>query len=309
MSTAFQLRLHTASGYVEEGDCLTLTLEREAYTPYAQLTAGFLAGETELGAVQRVELYWQGTCIFLGIADNVRKYRRGGVWLVQVQAKSYTSVLAQNEIAPGLHADLTMASLMTGFYQFPYVTYEEYAGSGYIYASEGTTMWDSIVSFCYKLSGRYPYIYGNMVRLTPHANPQVTAPAAAQVLEYGSMTDTTKLVRMYHMEDMQGNPDVYALENAAAAEAELVRHRQIAMDREFLYDPEAALRFRNAFSQRGCRGHYVEYAGFANEQICDRVTFGTELAEAVICRVRMQLDGRGLRTKLWAYEDGFYHRV
>ncbi len=307
MYPEFMLHLQCGEDYVQEVQCLAVSLEREVYTPYASMTATFLSEGEDYGNVTGISLYHRGNHVYQGIADSVRQYRRDNRVFVQVTSRSYTSVLAQNEIPGGLHTEMTMQKLMTGFYQFPKIYYEDYAGTGYIYVREGTSLWDSIVHFCYKLTGNYPYIYMNTVRLTQADTQKEIVLEEGQVLEYGTMQDTTKLVSRYHMEDINGTQGVYQLENPAAAEAEIVRNKQIALDMQYLYEPEKALEFRCQFSRRGSRAKYVEYSGFSREQLCDRVTFGDFLQNAVICRIRMTFGTSGITTRLWAYDDGFYH--
>ncbi len=307
MSEKLTLRLYAGEDFVEELPCLQASLEREAYTPYASMSALFLSEGQDYGEISSAALYYEDEKIYEGIADSVQQYQREGKTFVRVKSRSFTSVLAQNELVPGMHYDMTLEKLMTGFYTFPHVQYENYAGTGYIYVKDGASMWDSTVNFGYKLSGNYPYIRDNMVRLTPHGDTKTTVLTNAQVAEWGELRDTTRMVSMYHMADPEGNYDAYSLENEAATAAHIVRHKQIAMDRQYLAEPEQALIFRNKFSCRGSRARYVSYAGFANEGIRDRVSWGSFLQDAEICRVQMVYSGRGMRTKLWAYDDGFYH--
>lgn len=306
MKDTLTLRIQSGEDYVFETECLAVTLEREAYTPYTQVTATFLSEGADYGSVTSVQLYYRNARIFLGLVDSVRQYRRDGKCFVRVRSRSFTSVLAQNEFVPGMHFDMTMGQIMTGFYRFPNVYYEDYAGTGYIYVKDGSSVWDSIVNFGYKLTGKHPYIHMNTVRLTPHQNPKRIAPDPCDVLEYGTAHDMTRIVSMYHMADINDNYDAYRLENTVATAAEIVRHKQIPLDRQYLSEPEQGLVFRNLFSQRGRCARYVEYSGFANEEICDVVSFGEFLPASHICRVRMSFSGTGIRTRLWAYDDGFY---
>lgn len=304
---SFTLRLRAGERIVTEVGCLAASLECEAYTPYAKLTATFLSQGEDYGAVNGIALECDGKQVFFGIADSIRQYRRNGQCFVRVQSRSFTSVLAQNEIVPGLHLNMTVEHLMTGFYTFPNVSYEPYAGSGYIFVKDGSSMWDSVINFAYKLTGHHPFIRGNTVCFTPPDGGVHVELSAARVLEYGVMQDTTRLVSMYHMADASDNYDAYQLENPPAVQADIVRHKQLLLDRQYLSEPEQALQFRCQFSQRGWRSKYVTYSGFEAEQLCDRVSFGTFLQNARICRIRMVLGGSGVRTTLWAYDDGFYH--
>ncbi len=299
------LVLHIGDAEIPYTNCLSAALEAEVYTPYAKLTAVYAAQAAVSGTVSGISLYADGSRVFFGIADSVQQIRRGGGWLVRVRSRSFTSVLAQNELVPGLHTDMTLERLMTGFYEFPHVAYEPYAGSGYIYVKDGTSLWDSIVHFGYKLTGRYPYIRGNTVRLTLPDEPLTAAPPAESVLEYGIVQNTEKLISTYHMADISENYDAYQLDNAAAAEVQIVRHRQLLLDRQYLYDPEQALQFRCRYSCRGWQADTVTYSGYSGEQLGDRVSFGN-VQNVPICRLRMHAGKDGIRTTLWSYRDGFY---
>jgi hypothetical protein len=305
---SFILRLQAGERVIAETACLAAVLENEAYTPYASLTATFLSRGEEIGEIHSVELEYDGTVVFFGIADNVRQYRRNGAVFVHVQSRSFTSVLAQNELVPGLHANLTIDQLLTGFYSFPHVTYQPYSGTGYIYVKDGASMWDSVINYAYKLTGHHPYIRGNRVCLTMPEQCAHVELSPAQVLEWGTTQDTTKFVSTYHMADVSDNYDAYQLENPPAVRAQIVRHKQLLLDKQYLSDPEGALRFRCQFSQRGWRSSYVTYSSYTAEQLCDRVSFGDFMQNACICRIRMVFGSGGIRTTLWTYEDGFYHK-
>ncbi|MCR4645995.1 MAG: hypothetical protein K5695_11435 [Oscillospiraceae bacterium] len=302
---SFRLRLYFAEGAAVETACTALVLEREIYTPYETLTAEFPVGDFHPEQVCRIGLEYDMTEIFLGITDRVVQVLRAGVRMLRIKARSFTSVLVQNELVPGLHANLTIGDLVQGFYTFPHVTYQEDQRTGYIYVTSKTSLWDCIVHFTYKLTGGHAYTVGNMVRMTLPDDPRlVTIPAA---VSYGTEYDTTKLVSCYHMEALDGTPDAYVQDNPAAAGTEIVRHKQIPFDRAYLSDPTEALTFRNLYSDRGWRAKFVEYAGFADEQLGEKVTFGAHLQEERICRVRVVFGANGLRTTVWAYEDGFYN--
>ena len=302
---SFTVRLYLAEGSVTETVCTALTLEREIYTPFDTLTAEFPEGSFHAAQVCRIGLEWNGSEIFLGLADKVEQVMRGGVRMLRVESRSFTSLLVQNELVPGLHSDLTLGDLVQGFYTFPHVSYQADSRTGYIYVTNKTSLWDCIVHFVFKLTGGHAYTDGNMVRMTlPQDSGTVIIPTA---VSYGTDYDTTKMVSCFHMEGLDGSADAYVQVNPAAAAAEVVRHKRIPFDRAYLSDPMQALTFRNLYSNRGWRSKFIEYAGFANESLGAFVRFSEFLQGERICRVRVTFGGNGLRTKIWAYEDGFYN--
>lgn len=301
------LRIQMGETYREVQQCLSLTLEREIYTPFETLSALFCIEENfDVTQVTQLELFWEEQSIFLGIADQVVIFQRGGLWFLRIQSKTFTSLLTQNELEPGLYPNITLQYLVKNFYPIPHVTAEESTESGYIYVRERTSLWDSVAAFVYKLCGRYPYVVNNEVRASFPETPLLHTPEPETVTELGSGLDTTRLISHYHMADIADNPNAYEKENLEAQHAQIVRHKQIAFDREFLYSPTSALTFRNLFSCRGDKSRYVTYAGFHNELLGDAVTYGTHLQADTICRVRTVFGAQGLRTTLWTYEDGFY---
>lgn len=305
---SFTLRLYHAQDTAEETECLSLVLEREVYTPYSSLTAVFRQAAVGSEDIKRIGLVWGTQEIFLGTADRVEQYWQDGVCFVRVQSRSFTALLLQNELEPGLHANLTLGDLVQGFYTFPHVTYENDARTDYIYSTNKTSLWDSILHFAYKLTGGCAYTAENTVRLTMPADAPVRTLTSSLVTAYGSVYDTQRLMSHYHMEDISGNPNAYSRENSDAVAAEIVRHRQIPFDRQHLSDPNQALTFRDRFSQRGWRARYAEYCGFQNEMLGDRVQMQPFLDGERICRVRTVFGQNGLRTRLWVYEDGFFNR-
>ena len=301
------LSLFSGQTAVQAVPCLAFSLEREAYTPFESVTAEFLADGISLSSPDRIGIYLNQSCIFLGLVDSVQLYHKHHTSFVRISSRSFTSLLTQNELEPGLHSNLTMQSLMNDFYQFPYITYENFSGSGYIFVKSGNTMWDGVVSFGYKLTGHYPYVLQNHICLSAPHNTAHTEFSQNQVLEYGSSIDTTKLISHYHMEDINGNPNSYQKANPAASAFNIVRHKQIPFDRSFLHDPDDALTFRNLYSCRGCNAKYLVYTGFQNEMLGQKISFGNFIQNQTVCRVRTSFGAGGFRTKLWCYQDGFYH--
>lgn len=302
-----RLTIHRTADTVDAGECLSMVLDREIYTPFDALDGVFLAeGETDYSDAVYVELFWMEQSIFVGLADRVEKYQRGGVWFLRVHSRTFTSLLTQNEIEPGLHPNLTLERLIYDFYTLPFVTAEPNPATGYVYVRQKTALWDCVATFVFRNTGRYPFVQNNLVRFTMPPEPDTYSPPDSRVVQTGEVVDTTRLISHYHMEDIEGNPNVYEQENPAAQHALIVRHKQIAFDRQFLSDPMLALSYRNRVSCRGTHAQYVTYAGFSNAQLGDRLRYGEQL-QGRICRVRLTYSGQGYRTTLWKYEDGFFN--
>lgn len=288
-------------------ECIAFSLEREAYTPYDEITATFLANNELSQNISRISIFLNDTQIFLGLVDSIQLYAKNHVRFLKIHSKSFTSLLTQNELASGLHSNLTIQNLIEDYYTFPYITYDNFSETGYIYVKAGNTMWDGVVSFGYKLTGHYPYVVQNHICLSRPQNSCLTEFDKKQVLEYGTSQDYSKFVSHYHMKDILDNADAYQQENSVAVSAEIVRHKRIEFDNSFRHAPEMALTFRNLYSRRGCRAKYLVYNGFGNEQIGHQITLQDFLQNQTVCHVRTTFGTQGFRTKLWCYQDGFYN--
>ncbi len=307
MTHDFELHLYRNQNFITETQCLSLSIQREAYTPYEEINAVFIASHADYTGVTRIGLYHNQTRIFLGLVDTLTQYTKNHSNLIRIKSKSFTSLLTQNELPAGLHSNLTMEQLMTDYYTFPYITYDTLPDTGYIFVKSGNTMWDGIVSFCYKMTGHYPFVIHNHIYLSNPPSQALFTPDPANILEYGHITDHTKLISHYHMEDISGQSDSYHQENAYATASEIVRHKQIPFDRSFLYDPNDALTFRNLYSRRGCQADYVIYQGFDNLHTGRKLTINGLTENQTISRVKFTFGSRGGITQLWCYHDGFYN--
>lgn len=302
------LRLYNNNEMMEETVCTALSLNREIYTPYNELSATFLADGEDYIWVNRISVLWEGTQIFMGIADRVEQFWKNGKKCIKVRSRSFTALMLQSEIEKGLYPDMTIGKLIENFCQIPFVTYEQDNRTGYIFVKEKTSLWDCVASFGYKLTHHYPYVSDNKIHLSPPSSAKLYQIPADQVLEYGTVYDSTKLISHYHMDNIEGTSGFYWLNVGSAIEMNITRHKWLSLDRQFLYDPFDALSYRSLVSKRGWRAKYITYEGFANEELGERVSFRDVLQNRVICRVLLTFGQNGVRTKIWTYEDGFYSK-
>ena len=303
---ALKIRLFYDDAYEEYQNCTAFSLEREAYTPYDTVTATLPADAISSRQISRIGVWLGETRIFLGLVDSIRFYFRNQKKFLRIRSKSFTSLLSQNELPSGLHSNLTIHDLIENFYQFPYITYEDFPNTGYIFVKSGSTMWDGIVSFGYKLTGHYPYVMQNHICLSKPKGDYFTEFTPDQILEYGTIREYSKMISHYHMSDLLDTPDAFMEQNPLAEKAEIIRHKHIDFDQSFRHAPQLALTYRNAYSNRGCQADYLVYDGFYNEQIGHKITYD-QIQDQMVCKVQTVFNSQGFRTKLICYQDGFYN--
>ena len=305
--TASLLFTHTGGGTSTVSRILSFSFRKEAYTPYTELNAVFedTAG-TDTGTVTEVRFFVGGVLIHHGIIDKLTVTEKNGCRTGVLSSRSFSCMLMQNQMEPGLYTRVSINKLMDNMLSIPYVTHE-YSDdeTGYIYVKQGSTLWDSLSNLAYKQLGRYPYIRGtNCVMFSPAAFPGEYSYTAAELLSQGEEVSEKRLESDFHMADINGSYGTYDLNDPDVSARSIVRHRYFELDRQYLYDPQSALVFRDKYACRGWRRSFCSYSGYNGEDISDIISFGNVSGER-ICTVRITGGKRGIITELSVYHDRF----
>ncbi len=290
---------------VELTDCISFSLVRDRYLPYATLRATMLTSRNECSYPCKAQFYLDGVLLHEGIIEQFRSELRGKMRYVTVVSRSFTAALMHNQPVPGMYPAATLQSLMT-MYNLPNVTYESgVTASRYMYVKESTSMWEMLNHYTYLLNGGSPYItVPNHVRVTEKTNPpQYTVPTARLICK-GECSDLSRMISRIDMADASGEYGAYTLTNSEAAARQITRVKQITLDKMYLSEPQKALDVRIKRSMQKMHADYVEYIGYCGEDIGDRVTCAG-FSGAPAGRIELKGSGEGLRTKVWYYYDPF----
>lgn len=286
-------------------DCISFSLVRDRYLPYATLRATMVAERTLYCYPSRVQFYLDDILLHDGVIEQYTSEMRNNKRVVTIVARSFTSALMHNQPKPGLYPAATLESLMT-MYELPHVTYESgVAAERYMYVKESTSMWEMLNHYNYLLNGGSPYItVPNHVRVTPKTNPPSYVVSAAQVLTKGECTDLSRIISRIDMADASGEYGTFTATNAEATRREITRVKQISLDKTYLSDPQKALDIRIKRSMQKMHGEYLEYMGYCGEDIGDTVVCAG-FTNGSVGRIALSGSGEGLRTKIWYYDDPF----
>lgn len=305
MTTAV-LTLYAADGSdVTETECVTFSLLKERYLPYDTFHAVFGCTEEIMQQPVRAVFTLDGVKLHDGIVRSFRAERQKNRMLLELTSRGYAEALLQNQLVPGLYTDVTLESLMTT-YTLPHITYESgLSATNYIYVKANTGMWDALSAFCYKYNGSLPYVTRcNHLRLTPKTEDAVTILPSDRVLRYSVGEDASTVISRIDMADIDGTYGQFTCSNPQAAERQIVRVKQMLFDRQFLYQPEDALRYRIAYSNRKLIRKTVSYLGYCGEDLEDMV----ELSGAVrghVSRILLRGTQNGIETTDTLYFDSF----
>ncbi len=278
---------------------MSFSFEKDAYTPYTRFSAEFSGSSDDLPQdCCGVRLRIDGKTVHFGIADTYRITRSNNYRSGFISSRGYTSMLTENQIPPGLYSEMTIDKLFSSFCSLPNITHESNYESSYIYVKSGSSMWDGIANLSFKLYGRYPYISGsNNVMMSLPESPEILDIESTRIFEYGSITDTRRVVSNFHMQDIEGNYGAYDLSESEAVNRSIVRHRYFDLDRRFLNDPGLACEYRNMLAKSGLKRRFLTYGKYGGEDLYDHVT-GGGITDKPILGIRITGNARGIFTRL-----------
>lgn len=278
---------------------------KERYTPYSTLEATVIGG-AGVSDVVEAKFSVGGKVLHRGIMDSLTVTKSGGRTVMRLSSRGFSSMLAQNELAPGLLAGLSLNSLMSEKMIVPNVTWQNSSQTvRYIYVNEHDSQWSAIVSLSLALNEDYPYIGAvNEVRLSP-VNPKTVVPE--NIFEEGSSGDYSKMVSHYHMKDVNGSYSYNYTDGFATARG-IVRHKYIAYDRQFVGLSDYGLKYRLGFTERGCKSRFLTYIGYCGEELRDKAVF----PDGSVCEISaVEICGnakRGIFTKDICYFDKYCNK-
>ena len=300
----------TGKAYLANG-IAAFTLDKEAYTPYSQLTATVYGNFSiqQFAGIYRVQLLLDGMELHFGTVEKFRLVQENGTSYVRFSSRGLTALLLQNQLEPGLHTAMSLDKLMQDFVTFPKeITWESDTDtSNYLFVKEGTSMWDGVANLTYKLCGWYPFVYhANEIRMHLPETYRNFYVGADTLLDMGMTADQSRIYSRFSMADADGTYGKFQENDPNAAALELVRTKQLPLDRQYLYDPQQALVFRRKFAGRGLVSYYFDRIGAVAADLGDRITCSGIIENAPITHIRMTGNQNGVRTRLEAYQDEFY---
>ena len=302
MNVCCLLRCPDGSSY-EVTRCLRFSLLRERYQAFAVLSAHFLTDDfpdTPSEALFSLD----GQLLFDGIIEHSECSHSAGKYVLRIDCRSFSAALIRNQLVPGMHYAVTLRSLMET-YALPNITYDSSMPEiSYIYVRDNAAMWDSIMAYNYKLNHGFPYIrVPNMLLMTPQTGSDAVLLPDHAILSDRHGSDCSEMLSRIDMANAAGEYGTFTRSNPEAASRNIVRVKQILLDKQYAYNPDDALIWRIALSNRRLRTRTVSYSGYCGEDIEDLVRTGD--LSARVSRIRLIGDRNGIRTEDTFYFDPF----
>lgn len=278
---------------------------KERYTPYTYLHLNFYNSYKFDFPTVYVSLYINDKLVHYGLVDTCEYICENNSHRNVVCSKGFTSLLAQNQMTPGMVSDISLNSLISDYYDLPEITCEDDAEiANYIFCKDGSTMWNAVENLTQKLYDTYPYIRGtNCVRMSEPDDVITVTPT--DIISRGTLRDYRRIISHYHMQDMMGEYGIYNCTNALAENCAIVRHKEIPLDKQFLNNPSLSLNHKVKYCMRGNSATYVEYLGYLGEDLRDRINYEGWLDNAEISKIEIYGNGKFIKTRVSAYFDEY----
>ncbi|MBR6106935.1 MAG: hypothetical protein IKQ39_02910 [Oscillospiraceae bacterium] len=285
-------------------ECIRFTLVRDRYQPFAVLHVQ-MHTDSHADVPVRVQFSLGGRLLHDGVVVKCDCALEQGQHILRLTARSYTSLLVQNQLVPGIHTDVTLASLLET-YALPHITYQpDVEMIRYIYVKDNASMWDTVTAYNFKLNSGFPYIrVPNLLCVLPQTGTVPAAIPEQSILKLSDGGELSGMLSRIDMANMVGEYGTYTRSNPLAPLYGIVRVKQILLDRQYVYEPDDALRFRIALGNRRLRSKTVSYAGYCGEDAEDLVSVGSRFT-ARVSRIVLTGDQGGLTTSDTFYFDDF----
>lgn len=288
---------------------ISFNLVKDVYIPYTSLSVRFtIPRPWDVFGISQVWFHINDRPVHHGLADKTQITQYAGKNEISLCSRGFTSLLAQNQLPPGMIQNVSVDDIITGYYTLPYVTHEANNDkSNYIYVKNGSSLWDGVVNLTYKLNGTYPYIRDrNCVRITLESEPLTFSCNESDIIAVTDGQYTQRMVSHVNMADLSDSYDTYFTSDNDAADFNIVRHRVKELDKQFLYNPQQAVEFADKFAKRAMLRHGCIYSGCNFEDLNDIIEIGTDFSGR-IGRIEVNGSSEGVFTEVSAYNDGFYN--
>lgn len=291
-------------------DITDIRFTKERYTPYTTVSGRALFASPPQGMIKNVSFLDGDTLMHFGLPDKVEWTFRNGEGSLMFSSRGFSAALGQNQLTPGMYTNTTFESLMNSSIALPNVEYEQLEKPiNYVYIKENDTMWGAAAAFARKYCKEYPYISGsNTVRVTRDETLPVLDVPGDGIVSVSSGVEFSHIISHYHMRDVEGTYNTYNLAMQSAVDLDIIRHKHISFDRQWLSDPDEAMKSRLDYAARGMQYIKVCYNGWSGEDIRQAVNFsakGIKAQEKEISRIDLSISRKGTLTTLWCYGDEY----
>lgn len=289
--------------------CIYFTIDKERYTPYTTFKGSFIV-KNNYEEIISINFLINGTAVHYGSIDMARMTYYAGNYRLDIASRSYTLALGLNQPVPQINSSVTLSNLLSRNVSLKNVTYETGTKNiNYIYVLENSTLWDAVVAYSLKAYGKYPYIYKtNEIRINAPSSVRTRNYRKVDVVEIYSGSTLSNLISHIHMKDTEDNYETYNLTDSYATSRDIIRHKQIPLDMQWLADTDMALQSRIDFAKRGTKYKGIKSLEYSGEELFDKFTytdFNNASKTGTIHKLNITGRNNNIYTTMFEYTDAY----
>ena len=289
--------------------CISFSIDKERYTPYTTFKGSFIIPQY-YNEIISIKFFIDSVDVHYGSVDMAKMTFKDGYYLLDINSRSYTLALGLNQPKPGINSNVSLRSILVSNVALKNVTYQLSTKTiNYVYLTDNSTLWDAVVAYSLKAYGTYPFIYKtNEVRVTAPTNITSREYYDNNLLEVYNGSTLSNLISDIHMQDSEGNYETYNLSDNYASLRDIVRHKQIPLDMQWLADTNMALTSRINFAKRGTKFNGLKVLGYSGEELFDKFTCDFENSYYTNCAIhKLNISGSNnvIYTTMYHYTDAY----
>lgn len=303
------MNLNGAVNTVILDKCIYFSVDKERYTPYTTFKGSFILPQYYEEIIS-IKFIIDGIDVHYGSVDMAKMVFKKGYYRLDIKSRSYTLALGINQPKPGINSNVSLRSILVSNVALKNVTYQLSTKTiNYVYLTDNSTLWDAVVAYSLKTYGTYPFIYKtNEVRVTAPTNITSRDYFDNNLIEVYNGSTLSNLISDIHMQDSEGNYETYNLSDNYASLRDIVRHKQIPLDMQWLADTNMALTSRINFAKRGTKYNGIKVLGYLGEELFDKFTYDIEnmnKADCVIHKLNISGSNNVIYTTMYQYTDAY----
>ncbi len=297
--------VHTVTLY----ECIYFSVDKERYTPYTTFRGSFIIPQYYEEIIS-IRFIIDGVDVHYGSVDMAKMVFKNGNYRLDINSRSYTLALGLNQPKPEINSNVTLRNIIFSNVAVKNITYEGGTKAiNYIYVLDNSTLWDAVVAYSIKAYGTYPFVYKtNEVRVNAPTSVISRDYYDNSLIEVYNGSTLSNLISDIHMRDTEGNYETYNLSDIYASARDIVRHKQIPLDKQWLDYTDIALTSRIDFAKRGTKFNGIKVLGYSGEELFDEFSYYLEDTSYTNCAIhKLNITGSNnvIYTTMYHYTDAY----
>lgn len=307
-----QIRVMSENGTISTVNlekCIYFNLDKERYTPYISFRGAFIIPQYYEEVIS-IKFFIDDNEIHYGSIDMAKMTLIRGYYRLDIVSRSYTLALGLNQPKPQINTSVSLSNLLSRNVTLTNISCETGTKTvNYIYVLENSTLWDAVVAYSLKAYGTYPFVYKtNEIRVNAPSEAVSRTYVQSSIVEKYNGSSQSNLISHIHMKDTDGNYETYNLTDNYAVSRDIIRHKQIPLDNQWLADTDMALTSRVNYAKRAAKYRGMKVLGYSGEELFDKFTNqngSPEFSSSVIHRLNITGSNNVIYTTMYEYIDAY----